>query len=463
MNPRKATGVDGVPAWLLKRFHEELAPVVHDIICASIVQSKYPTSYKHALVSPVPKVDNPTDINNDFRQISVLPQVAKVLERIQLKLNLKDLSLNASQHAFTADRSTMTALASITQDWYNATDSGSLYNGVHVVYVDFRKAFDLVDHGVLLTKLAGMGITKSFWKWTQSYLSGRTQQVKLPGVLSRHGEVIAGVPQGGVISPTLFNVHVNDIEDCIPWGIPVSTCKYADDCTLYELVFKDSVSQMQDAVTHLERWAVQNKMELNAKKTKDMWITFKKSCPIPAPINIGPTELERVSEFKLLGVYVQNDLKWNTHVSSIVSKACKRIHYLRVCRTAHLPRDIGLTTYITKIRPVLEYASPVWGGLPIYLEEDLQRVQNRCLNVIGLPRDTVESLVTRRQNLTRKEFKHILESEAHPCKRFLEKPVDHGHNLRSCKTNPAHLRIPVSRTVRHKQSFISRGATLNLI
>ena len=90
-------------------------------------------------------------------------------------------------------------------------------------------------------------------------------------------------------------------------------------------------------------------------------------------------------------------------------------------------------------------------------------MQNRCLNVIGLPRDTVESLVTRRQNLTRKEFKRILESEAHPCKRFLEKPVDHGHNLRSCKTNPAHLRIPVSRTVRHKQSFISRGANLNLI
>ena len=91
----------------------------------------------------------------------------------------------------------MTALASITQDWYNATDSGSLYNGVHVVFVDFRKAFDLVDHGVLLTKLAGIDITKSFWKWTHSYLSGRTQQYKRAGVLSRHGEVIAGVHQGG--------------------------------------------------------------------------------------------------------------------------------------------------------------------------------------------------------------------------------------------------------------------------
>ena len=92
----------------------------------------------------------------------------------------------------------------------------------------------------------------------------------------------------------------------------------------------------------------------------------------------------------------------------------------------------------------------------------IYRVQNRCLNVIGLPRDTVESLVTRRQSLTRKEFK-FLESEAHPCKHFLDKPVDHGHNLRSCKTNPAHLRIPVSRSVRHKQSLIPRGAKFNLM
>ena len=78
----------------------------------------------------------------------------------------------------------MTALASITKDWYNATDSGNIYNGVHVVFVDFRKAFDLVDHGVLLTKLAGMDITKSFWKWTHSYLTGRIQQDKLSRILS---------------------------------------------------------------------------------------------------------------------------------------------------------------------------------------------------------------------------------------------------------------------------------------
>ena len=163
-------------------------------------------------------------------------------------------------------------------------------------------------------------------------------------------------------------------------------------------------------------------------------------------------------------VYMYRPISSGIHMSQVLS--AKRVNgstFLGSVEQPISPGTLVLQPYITTIRPVLEYASPVWGGLPIYLEEDLQRVQNRCLNVIGLPRDTVESLVTRRQNLTRKEFKRILESEAHPCKRFLDKPVDHGHNLRSCKTNPAHLRIPVSRTVRHKQSFIPRGAKLNLI
>ena len=81
-----------------------------------------------------------------------------------------------------------------------------------------------------------MNISLSFWKWVQSYLSGRTLQVKLPGVVSSSGEVIAGVPQSRVISPTLFNVFVNDIDDCCPPGVLIGTCKYADDCTSLQVV-----------------------------------------------------------------------------------------------------------------------------------------------------------------------------------------------------------------------------------
>ena len=115
-----------------------------------------------------------------------------------------------------------------------------------------EKAFDLVDHAILLEKPADVKISLSLLKWIQSYLAGRTQQVKL----SRTGCVIAGVPQGGVISSTLFNVFVNDIDDCCPPGLSISTCKYADDCSQYELVRAGYGSYMQDVMNNLEAWQI---------------------------------------------------------------------------------------------------------------------------------------------------------------------------------------------------------------
>ena len=148
-NPRKATGVDDIPAWILKHFSEDLAPVIHDIIICSISQCRYPTLYKHALITPVPKVTNPCDIENDFRQISILPQMAKIIEKIQLQLNGPDLKVKNSQHAFTRGRFTVSPLISITQKWYDATDNSlSGRKGVHAIFRDFRKPFDLVNHKI---------------------------------------------------------------------------------------------------------------------------------------------------------------------------------------------------------------------------------------------------------------------------------------------------------------------------
>lgn len=241
LNPKKATGSDKIPAWFLKRYCEELAPVVHNIIYASIVQCKYPTAYKHALVTPIPKVTPPRDIENDFRQISILPQMAKVLEKLKLKMNIPSSKINDSQHAFINSRSTVSALTHISQNWFNVTDnSKSIKNGVHALFIDFRKAFDLVDHGILLSKLAEMNVTKAFWLWTRSFLEDRSQQVKLAGTLSSIKPCPAGVPQGSVISPTLFNVHVNDLETSIPEQLSINTCKYADDCTQDEGVAQGS-------------------------------------------------------------------------------------------------------------------------------------------------------------------------------------------------------------------------------
>ena len=101
-------------------------------------------------------------------------------------------------------------------------------------------------------------------------------------------------------------------------------------------------------------------MKLNAKKTKDIWICFGKSNPQPPNLYIGDNMIERVDTFKLLGVGCQSNMKWNSHIKEITRKGNRRLHHLRQCRKAHLPKEVGLATYCTKIRPLLEYAAPVW-------------------------------------------------------------------------------------------------------
>ena len=147
--------------------------------------------------------------------------------------------------------------------------------GIHVLFIYFCKAFDLVDHGLLLRNLAKMNVSKSFWLWTRSFLEGRSQQVKLRGALSSIRPCHSGVPQGSVISPTLFNAHVDDLEDCIPNYLDINTHKYAYHCTQDEVIPDGSTSNIQEVLDAMNDWAL-NAMKLNAKKTKDMWICFKK-------------------------------------------------------------------------------------------------------------------------------------------------------------------------------------------
>ena len=126
-----------------------------------------------------------------------------------------------------------------------------------------------------------------------------------------------------------------------------------------------------------------------------MWISFRKSQELqaPEPFRIRNREIERVKVFKLLGVPVQSDLKWIAHIDEIVARASKRLYFLRVCRKANLPTEVGLTTYITRIRPLLEYASPIWGGILNYLAQDIQRIQDRSMDILGLARETLETVL----------------------------------------------------------------------
>ena len=189
--------------------------------------------------------------------------------------------------------------------------------GVHALFLDFEKAFDMVDHGILMCKLAEFNINKSFWLWIRSFLEGTSQQVKLRGTLSSVMPCPAGVPQGSVMSPILFNVRFSDLEDSVPDSLVVDTWKYAYDCTQDESVQLDATSHMPEVLDAMHTWADNSKMILNSKKSKGMWIYFGNRIAEPSsPLTTGGEMIERVSSFKLLGVWHQNNLKWNTHIEN---------------------------------------------------------------------------------------------------------------------------------------------------
>ena len=147
-------------------------------------------------------------------------------------------------------------------------------------------------------------MSKRFWLWIRSFLEGRSQQVKLGGALSSTRLCPSKVPQGSVVLPTLFNVHVDDLEDCIPNYLDINTHKYTDDCTQDEVIQYGSTNNMQEVLDAMNDWALRNKMKHNAKKTKDMWICFKDAIPEPPSLMIGNDTIKRENSFKLLGLWL---------------------------------------------------------------------------------------------------------------------------------------------------------------
>ena len=165
-----------------------------------------------------------------------------------------------------------------------------------------------------------------------------------------------------------------------------------------------------------------------------MWISFTDAVPEPPRLHIGNEPIERVNFFKLLGVSIQNNLKWNAHVEEITRKANKRLFHLRKCR-----------------KSILEYASPVWVGLPNYLRDEIEWVQSRTLRILGLEKDYLKPLYERAEDATSHVVDSILNDPNHPCRSALPKLINNRYNLKN--VDRYRTIFFFSGTERHKHSF----------
>ena len=253
----KSTGLDGIGPRLLYIYI--LSPSITFIINESITSGIFPSVWKNAKVKPLYKSGAKDEVNN-YRPISILPTLSKIIEKwthmkLMSYLNQHQL-LTQKKSGFRSGHSTETSLIHMTDNWLQAINDGNI---VGCVLVDFRKAFDLVDHNLLLQKLKHYKIKDLSLSWFDSYLHNRTRQVTVNTSQSKAESIRSGVPQGYTLGPLLFLIFINDLPLFLKDAV-YSVDLYADDTTLYEIGFDKDVleNNLQHALNLLKTWCLEN-------------------------------------------------------------------------------------------------------------------------------------------------------------------------------------------------------------
>ena len=380
----KATGSDMIGPRLLKVAAPYIADEVTFICNHSIINSVFPSKWKEAKVTPLFKNGPHVEVNN-YRPISILPVLSKVLEKhvhesLSEFLHTYNL-LHKTQSGFRTQHSCETALVNMIDLWMNAIDSGKM---VGVVLVDFKKAFDLVDHQILIDKLKIYGIKDEALSWFNTYLTNRKQQVAINNCKSDFKQISYGVPQGSILGPLLFLLFINDLP---LYTSNVFTDLYADDTTLYDV--QDSMEQiennLQSSLNNLQIWCRNNGMILNSSKTKVMLVTtYQKRQRLTndhLDLTYNKESLNMISNDKILGVFVDNNLTWSNHIKHLTKKIASSIWLLSKIKK-FLSQAHRVQFYKSYIQPHIDFCNIVWGSSSESNKLKIFRLQKRACKVI---------------------------------------------------------------------------------
>ena len=389
-----ATGHDDISSQLLKLAWNSIVDPLTHICNMSLTEGVFPNTLKVANVIPLYKSDDPICFNH-YRPVSLLCILSKVFEKIMYDrlLNFVDKFdlLYAHQYGFRKNRSTYMALLSLVDNLTRA-----LENGEHVVgvYLDFSKAFDTVDHMILLQKLYHYGVRGCAHDWFTSNLSNRSQFVTYNGVKSNLNNVKCGVPQGSILGPLLFLLYINDLSFACKRTFPVL---FADDSNLF-LSGKntDQVQQMiNDELKDIVIWLRANKLSLNISKTHYMLFSNKKIIQPNVTIEINGQPITCVTKTKFLGVIIDNKLTWKEHISYICGKVAKGIWIISKVRK-YLNKNTLLDLYNSFIYPYRTYCNQVWGLSCQSYMNALVKLQKRAIRIISgvHPRTHTDPLFT---------------------------------------------------------------------
>lgn len=355
LKAKSSIGPDGIPAYIVKGCGALLLDPLCYIFNLSLRLGVFPQAWKLSKVTPIFKKGDKTHFDN-YRPISIMSSLAKVFEHVIYNRVAFYFSRYVSefQHGFITKRSVASNLVAYVEYLSQSMDEGFQ---VDSVYTDFSKAFDSVNHRILLDKLDAYGFSDNLLKFFSSYLSGRKQYVAYKGCKSNTFLVTRGVPQGSNLGPLLFLIFINDITNVIKNS---RFLLYADDLKIFKCIRGDLDQEgVQKDLCSVDEWCAKNDLHLNIKKCHFIIFSRRMTNKIfNYKINGTPlTESKLVND---LGVVFDQKLNFNTHVEQIVSRAYKTLGLVR--RTSYNFSEVSTmkTLYFSLVRPILEYVPIVW-------------------------------------------------------------------------------------------------------
>ena len=300
-----------------------------------------------------------------------------VYEQLYNFLSNEDIMISTHQSGFRSLHSTVTVLLEATDNWAFNIDRGNVNA---VVFHDFKKAFDTVDHNILLTKMNLYRIQGIALDWFRSYLTNRTQRCLVNGSLSRICSLKCGVPQGTILGPLLFLIYINDLPNCL------TSCQprmYADDTHItYADVDVNSIQlNLNHDLGNLNKWLISNKLTLNTAKTEFMLTGSKQKLSTLSSqpeLSIDNVPIEKVTSVKSLGIFIDENLRWQTHIDKLSKKIASRIGAIKRIRDFLPTPTLHCIYNAALIQSQFEYCNIVWGNCGKTLFDRLQKLQNRA-------------------------------------------------------------------------------------
>lgn len=383
LSTKKAPGKDQISNLLIKNLPEKSIKVITNIINAILKYHTYPKRWKTAITKMIKKPGKPKNKSESYRPISLLSSISKIAERIiynRIKEVVDEKKIIPNeQFGFRKDHGTTQQILRITEA---ITDGFNKAQRTGIIFLDIAKAFDKVWHKGLIIKMKNFEIPTAYIKLVSNYLKDRKYQVELNGSFSQEREIKAGIPQGSVLGPLLYLLYTADF----PKNDKTNIAQFADDTAIYTQSRKESVliKNLQNHITSIEKWSKKWRTKINPQKSQAVIFWYKQKRFYPdTNIQFQKQKIPWNKHAKYLGVTLDQQLKFNKHISEInrKAKAIKNKLYPLLNKKSKLNPKNKILIYKSVIRPILTYAIETWKHASNRTKYKAQITQNKTLRM----------------------------------------------------------------------------------